>query len=106
MSSFTFSLLLDSSSPDLLRRATESLAGRIAYRELWLLGITEVGRDPMDQPWLRGGFPSAWLAGSDAASFVWRRDLIRTYLKWDIPVFDSRLLAETLRRLWAFGKGS
>ena len=41
-----------------------------------------------------------WLAGSDAASFVWRLDLIRTYLERDIPVFDSRLPAETLRWLW------
>ena len=93
-------LLLGSSSPDLLRQTAESLAGRIAYRELGPLDISEVGRDAMDKLWLRGGFPSAWLAGSDAASFVWRRDLIRTYLERDIPVFDSRLPAETLRRLW------
>ena len=93
-------LLLGSSSPDLLRQTAESLAGRIAYRELGPLDIGEVGRDALDQLWLRGGFPSAWLAGSDAASFVWRRDLIRTYLERDIPVFDSRLPAETLRRLW------
>ena len=93
-------LLLGSSSPDLLRQTAESLAGRIAYRELGLLDVSEVGQDAMDRLWLRGGFPSAWLAGSDAASFVWRRDLIRTYLERDIPVFDSRLPAETLRRLW------
>ena len=43
---------------------------------------------------------NALKALSDAASFVWRRDLIRTYLERDIPVFDSRLPGETLRRLW------
>ena len=93
-------LLLGSSSPDLLRQSAESLAGRIAYRELGLLDLGETGQDSMDRLWLRGGFPSAWLAGSDAASFDWRRDLVRTYLERDIPVFDSRLPAETLRRLW------
>ena len=93
-------LLLGSSSPDLLRQSAESLAGRIAYRELGPLDLGETGQDSMDRLWLRGGFPSAWLAGSDAASFVWRRDLVRTYLERDIPVFDSRLPAETLRRLW------
>ena len=93
-------LLLGSSSPGLLRQTAESLAGLIACRELGPLDISEVGRDAMDQLWLRGGFPSAWFAGSDSASFVWRRDLIRTYLERDIPAFDSRLPAETLRRLW------
>ncbi len=93
-------LLLGSSSPDLLRQSAESLAGRIAYRELGPLDLGETGQDSMDRLWLRGGFPSAWLAGSDAASFEWRRDLVRTYLERDIPVFDSRLPAETLRRLW------
>ena len=93
-------LLLGSSSPDLLRQTSESLAGRIAYRELGPLDVSEVGRDAVDRLWLRGGFPSAWLASSDEASFDWRRDLVRTYLERDIPVFDSRLPAETLRRLW------
>ncbi len=93
-------LLLGSSSPDLLRQSAESLAGRIAYRELGPLDLGETGQESMDRLWLRGGFPGAWLAGSDAASFDWRRDLVRTYLERDIPVFDSRLPAETLRRLW------
>ena len=93
-------LLLGSSSPDLLRQTAESLAGRIAYRELGPLTVEEIEQDQVDRLWLRGGFPSAWLAGSDAASFVWRLDLVRTYLERDIPVFDSRMPAETLRRLW------
>ncbi len=93
-------LLLGSSSPDLLRQTAESLAGRIAYRELGPLDVSEVGRDTVDRLWLRGGFPSAWLASSDEASFDWRRDLVRAYLERDIPMFDSRLPAETLRRLW------
>ena len=93
-------LLLGSSSPDLLRQSAESLAGRIAYRELGTLDLSETGPESMDRLWLRGGFPRAWLARSDAASFFWRRDLVRTYLERDIPVFDSRLPAETLRRLW------
>ncbi len=93
-------LLLGSSSPDLLRQSAESLAGRIAYRELGPLAVTETGQQSVDQLWLRGGFPSAWLAGSDTASFAWRRDFARTYLERDIPALDSRLPGETLRRLW------
>ena len=93
-------LLLGSSSPELLRQSAESLTGRIAYRELMPLDLHESGGDDAARLWLRGGFPAAWLAGGEQASFTWRRDFIRTYLERDIPFFDSRLPAETLRRLW------
>lgn len=29
---------------------------------------------------------------------TWRRDFVRTYLERDIPFFDARVPAETLRR--------
>ena len=93
-------LILGSSSPDLLRQTAESLAGRIAYRELKPFDLHEVGGDDAGRLWLRGGFPGAWLAASERASFRWRRDFIRTYLERDIPFFNARLPAETLRRLW------
>ena len=54
----------------------------------------------MPQLWLRGGFPDSFLAGSDRESLTWRGDFIRTYLERDIPSFDLRIPAETLRRFW------
>ncbi|MDE0214830.1 MAG: ATP-binding protein [Deltaproteobacteria bacterium] len=93
-------LLLGSSSPELLRQTAESLAGRIAYRELMPLDLSETGDDVAGRLWLRGGFPGAWLAKGERASFTWRRDFIRTYLERDILFFDARLPAETLSRLW------
>lgn len=96
-------LLLGSASVELLRQTSESLAGRIAYRELAPLSLLEVpDSDPgtVDALWVRGGFPESWLAGSDRASMTWRRDFIRTYLERDIPQFDSRVPSETLRRFW------
>jgi predicted AAA+ superfamily ATPase len=33
-------------------------------------------------------------------SLQWRKDLIRTYLERDVPMFGSRVPAETLRRFW------
>ena len=50
--------------------------------------------------WLRGGFPDSFLAPDDRGSLDWRRDLIRTYLERDVPLFGSRVPAETLRRFW------
>ena len=93
-------LLLGSSSPDLLRQSAESLAGRISYRELAPLDVGEAGMEEADTLWSRGGFPGSWLALSDGASFSWRQDFVRTYLEREIPIFDTRLPASTLRRLW------
>jgi predicted AAA+ superfamily ATPase len=93
-------LLLGSASIELLRQSSESLAGRISYRELHPLDITEVGGDKLDALWLRGGFPQSFLARGDARSLDWRRDFLRTYLTRDIPLLEPRIPAETLRRLW------
>lgn len=93
-------LLLGSASIELLRQSSESLAGRISYRELHPLDITEVGGDKLDTLWLRGGFPQSFLARGDARSLDWRRDFLRTYLTRDIPLLEPRIPAETLRRLW------
>ena len=93
-------LLLGSASIELLRQSSESLAGRIAYRELHPLDITEVGGDKLDALWLRGGFPQSFLARGDARSLDWRRDFLRTYLTRDILLLEPRIPAETLRRLW------
>lgn len=93
-------LLLGSSSPDLLRQSAESLAGRVAYRELGPIDAAEVGTAAVDSLWLRGGFPGSFLAVDDTASFNWRLDFVLTYLERDIPAFDARLPASTLRRLW------
>lgn len=94
-------LFLGSASPDLLRQSSETLAGRIAYRELTPFHLLEVsGSGSLDDLWVRGGFPESFLAASPRTSLTWRRDFIRTYLERDIAQFDTRLPAETLRRFW------
>jgi len=101
-------LILGSASMDLLRQSSESLAGRIAYRELTPLDVTEVDAGKHDLLWLRGGFPQSFLARSGALSLNWRRDFLRTYLERDIPALEPRIPSETLRRLWtmlAHGQG-
>lgn len=93
-------LLLGSASVDLLKQSGESLAGRIAYLELAPFDATEVPPPDLDRLWIRGGFPGAFLAPTDADSAAWREDFIRTYLERDVPQFGSRVPAETLRRFW------
>jgi uncharacterized protein len=61
---------------------------------------TEVGFDKLDNLWLRGGFPESFLSGSDAGSFQWRQQFIRTFLTRDIPQLGITIPSEQLRRFW------
>lgn len=93
-------LLLGSASIELLRQSGESLAGRVAYCELQGLDVSEIQTDEQVQLWCRGGFPESFVATTDALSFEWRQNFIRTYLERDIPQLGPRIPAETLRRFW------
>lgn len=93
-------LLLGSASLDLLKQSGETLAGRISYLELGPFHALETRHMPLDQLWLRGGFPDSLLSRDDARSLRWRQDFIRTYLERDIPQFGPRIATETLRRFW------
>jgi len=94
-------LILGSASPALLQQSSESLAGRIAYRELDVFGLEDVGAERWRRLWLRGGFPRAYLARNDGQSFEWRENLIRTYLERDLPQLGVTLAASTLERFWS-----
>lgn len=93
-------LVLGSASPTLLRQSSESLAGRIGHYELSPLSLWEVGPTVLDRRWLRGGFPRAFLAGTDAESLTWREEFIRTFLERDLPQLGITISAPTLRRYW------
>jgi uncharacterized protein len=93
-------LILGSASLDLLQQSSETLAGRIAYKELTGLTVLEVRQPDQDKLWLRGGFPDSFLATNEQASLRWRMNFIGTYLERDVPQFGPRIPAVTLRRLW------
>jgi predicted AAA+ superfamily ATPase len=94
-------LLLGSASPHLMGVASESLAGRLAAIDLAPIDPIEARRSavPLNQTWLHGGFPDSLLA-SDADSFDWREDFVRTYLEREVPMFAPRVPGSTLGRLW------
>jgi len=76
-------LLLGSASPELIRKSSESLAGRIGFIEVTPFSYQEVKSDIKDL-WLKGGFPKSYL-GSDYSSLEWRRHYVRTFLERDLP---------------------
>ena len=93
-------LLLGSASLDLLWQASETLAGRMAICDLAPLDALEVDAADLETLWVRGGFPDSFLAPDGRAGAAWRESFLRTYLERDVPMFGSRIPAETLRRLW------
>lgn len=93
-------LLLGSAAPDLVKGVSESLAGRVQFVPVPGFSLAETGAENQDRLWLRGGFPRAYLAGSDAAAHRWIEGFRQTFLERDIPGLGLRIPATTLERFW------
>ena len=105
-------VLLGSAAPELVRGISESLAGRTALVELPPFRWDEVAarrpRRVLADLWLRGGFPDAFLARTDAARHEWLDAYTRAYVERDLPALGLDLSATRMRRLWtmlAYGNG-
>lgn len=92
--------ILGSATPELLRQSSETLAGRLETITLSGFGLEELGAKALLRHWRRGGFPPAYLARSEQASLVWRRQFIQTYLERDLPQLGITIPAVTLLRFW------
>ena len=55
------------------------------------LNALEVPGDALDALWLRGGFQDSFLSADNAQRLNWRKDLLRSYLERDVPMFGSRV---------------
>jgi predicted AAA+ superfamily ATPase len=93
-------LVLGSASPDLVRHSSESLAGRVGFVEMSGFDLFETAPASLRRLWMRGGFPRSFLAATEAESFSWREDFVRTFLERDIGQLGIRVPAPALRRLW------
>lgn len=93
-------LVLGSASPQIMKNASETLAGRIEFVDMAGFDLTEVAGDETDTLWLRGGFPRSYLAESDEDSLAWREGFIRTFLERDIPQLGITIPAPAMRRFW------
>jgi predicted AAA+ superfamily ATPase len=93
-------LILGSASPQLVKGISESLAGRVIYREMGGFLLHEVAQKKQDALWRRGGYPLSFLAEDEQLSYEWRSNLIQTFLERDIPQLGIRIPAAALRRFW------
>jgi predicted AAA+ superfamily ATPase len=93
-------LILGSASPPLLRQSSETLAGRMETVTLEGFRLADLGAAAQNRHWLRGGFPLAYTARSEADSVAWRQQFIQTFLERDMPQLGSAIPAVALRRFW------
>jgi predicted AAA+ superfamily ATPase len=94
-------ILTGSASPELIRDSSESLAGRIAYKELTAFNYIEICNHKFSGlHWFRGGFPLSFLAPSDRTSITWINNFIQTYIERDLPLLGLQAAPTFLRNLW------
>ena len=94
-------ILTGSASPKLIRDSSESLAGRIAYKELTAFNYMEISdHRNCKLHWFRGGFPLSFLAPSDRTSKRWLSNFIQSYIERDLPLLGLQISPTLLRNLW------
>lgn len=94
-------LLLGSASPELIRDSSESLAGRIAYHQLYPFDLTEVPEAVLQTDlWVNGGFPNMLFGTNPDLSRRWMESFINTYLNRDLLQLGLNASPKTIRNLW------
>jgi predicted AAA+ superfamily ATPase len=93
-------LLLGSASPDLMKKSSETLAGRVHFVDMTGFTLAETGVERQTELWVRGGFPKSFLAGDEPSSVKWREDFIQTFLQRDMPMLGIQVPPATLHRFW------
>jgi predicted AAA+ superfamily ATPase len=93
-------ILLGSASPDLTRSSADSLAGRVGYLELTPFFLAEIEESEDEKSWIRGGFPSSFLAKTERESKIWRQNFIKTYLERDLAQIGLNTDPRLVERFW------
>jgi hypothetical protein len=93
-------LILGSAAPEMMRNASESLAGRKERIELGGFTLNEVGIGQLDTHWLRGGLLLSFLAANDADSAAWRKNFVQDVITRDLPMLGIAAPAVILLRFW------
>ena len=95
-------LLLGSASPELIRHSSESLAGRIAYHQLFPFDLTEIPESTSQNDlWIKGGFPKSLFAPGKDLSQKWMENFVSTYLNRDLLQLGLSASPITIRNLWS-----
>ncbi|MCL2844152.1 MAG: ATP-binding protein [Chitinivibrionia bacterium] len=94
-------LILGSASPRLIKQSSQTLAGRIAFCELSPLNCVEMSNIPIQDIWLKGGFPGSITAPNINLSNDWRTFYIKTFIERDLPQLGINLASMQINRLFS-----
>ena len=83
-----------------MKDSSESLTGRIAYKELYPFNIMETGFENLKKHWLYGGFPDAYKQKNIDRAKIWLENFITTYIERDLPVIGLDASSITLANFW------
>lgn len=92
-------ILLGSAGKQILRNASESLAGRAAYLEMQPILLSELPSDQAMAHLLRGGFPEAWLSEDAGRRKRWFDGFTSSYIERDLPMLGLNANPALIRRL-------
>jgi len=95
-------VLLGSTHPDLARRISETLAGRIGFLDLDPFSYLEVAGHgvTLGDLWLRGGLPDPCLILDRRARQEWMESYFRTFVERDLAGLGVEVSVPQLRRFW------
>ena len=93
-------IILGSANPSIMKDSSESLAGRIAYKELHPFNITETGFENVKKHWLQGGFPDAYNQDNIENAKIWLENFVTTYIERDLPAIGLNASPTTLTNFW------
>jgi predicted AAA+ superfamily ATPase len=94
-------VLLGSSGPILLRKMSETLAGRIGILELTPFTVEELSSYcSWDTRWWRGGLPPLYDLDTEEQRIAWLQSYLQALLERELPVAGVRVPARRLLRFW------
>ena len=94
-------VLLGSASPSVIRGASETLSGRVAYLELSPLSLPEVqGYFSWRDHWFKGGYPEVLLTPDLPLAQDRLQQFIRTFAERELGALGQEVTPPLLLRLW------
>lgn len=94
-------VLLGSSGPILLRKLSETLAGRIGILELTPFTVGESSSFcSWATRWWRGGLPPLYDLDTKEQRLTWLQSYLQTLLERELPIMGVRVRATRLLRFW------
>ena len=96
-------ILLGSANPVLVKRISETLAGRIYYLEISQITLIEAenAHISLEDHWFKGGLPESLLAKSNKMWMAWMDSYIKSYVYRDLNfLFGIDLSPTIIDKIW------